>query len=165
MTGPKQRVQVMGIEVEFLADHPDLTSILAAWFFDQWGQNNPNLSPEILEAAVKERLNRDFPPLCLVAFHRQKPVATAALKVREMETHPQFEHWLGNVYVLTDYRRQGIATLLIRRLLRQAKQIGIRNLYLYTRGQEELYEKLGWQTIEQLIYHGRQAKIMQQTLR
>jgi len=154
----------MAIEIELLADHPDLTSILAAWFFDQWGQNNPNLSPEIMETAVKQRLNRDFPPLCLVAFQGQKPVATAALKVREMETHPQFDHWLGNVYVLPDYRRQGIATLLIHRMLRQAMQIGIRDLYLYTRGQEELYEKLGWQIIEQVIYRGRQATIMHQSL-
>jgi GNAT superfamily N-acetyltransferase len=60
-------------------------------------------------------------------------VATAALKIREMETHPQYEHWLGNVYVLPEFRAQGIGTTVIERAKHEAKRIGIRDLYLYTR--------------------------------
>lgn len=154
----------MEIKIDFLADHPDLTWVLATWFYQEWGQNNPALSPQIMEKAVKERLHRHSLPLCLVAFHQGQPVATTALRIREMDTHPHFEHWLGNVFVLPDFRGQGIASKIIKRTLSEAKRVGIRDLYLYTHGQEPLYIKLGWQIIEQVNYHGRPASIMHQAL-
>ncbi len=154
----------MQIEIDFLANHPDLTQTLASWFYHEWGRNNPALSPQIMESAVKERLHRHSLPLCLIAFHQQQPIATTALKIKEMDTHPHFDHWLGNVFVLPDFRRQGVASIIIKRTITDAKRIGISDLYLYTRGQESLYEILGWQSIEQTIYRGRPASIMHQAI-
>lgn len=154
----------MLIEIEFLADHPELVPLLSTWFFNEWGRNNPALTVEVIEEAVKQRLNRDKPPLCLVAFVENQPVATVALKIREMETHPQYEHWLGNVYVLPEYRAQGIGTAVIERARDEAKHIGICNLYLYTRDRARLYARSGWQTIEEVTYRDRRATIMWQEL-
>jgi GNAT superfamily N-acetyltransferase len=100
-----------------------------------------------------------------VAFLADWPIATAALKIREMETHPHYEHWLGNVYVLPDYRNQGIGSFVIQKAIDEAGRIGIRYIYLYTRDRENLYERLGWKIIEQVEYHGRMASIMRQELK
>ena len=154
----------MSFAVDYLADHPALTPLLAAWFFDEWGGNNPDLTVDVLETAVKERLNREKAPLCLLAFLDGHPVATTAIKIREMETHPQYEHWLGNVYVVPAYRGQGIGSKLIHHTQNEAKRIGIRDLYLYTRDRETLYQRLGWEVLEKPQYRGRSATIMVQRL-
>jgi GNAT superfamily N-acetyltransferase len=152
------------IEAKYLADHPELVPLLSGWFYNEWGKNNPALTIDSIEKAVRQRLNRDTAPLSLVAFLANRPVGTATLKIREMETHPQYEHWLGNVYVLPDYRNQGIGSYIIQKAIDEAGEIGIRDLYLYTRDREKLYERLGWKSIEQVAYHGRIASIMKREI-
>jgi predicted N-acetyltransferase YhbS len=155
---------MMLISIEYLADQPEWVPLLSTWFFNEWGRNNPALTVEGIEERVRERLNRDKLPLCLVAFVENQPVATAALKIQEIETHPHYEHWLGNVYVLPEFRAQGIGSTVIERAKQEAKRIGIRDLYLYTRDRAPLYARLGWETIEQVTYRCRRASIMWQEL-
>jgi GNAT superfamily N-acetyltransferase len=152
------------VEIKFLADYPELASLLSGWFFGEWGEENPALTLESIEKAVRQRMSRDRTPLCLVAILDNQPIASATLKFREVESHPQYKHWLGNVYVLPEYRRRGIGSLVIQKAIDEAKRIGIRNLYLYTRDQENLYERLGWKIIEQVEHHGRTASIMRKEL-
>jgi len=82
----------MQIEIKYLADHPKLIPLLATWFHDEWGKNNPSLTVESIQRQIRERLNRDKLPLCMVGFAKSKPIATATLKIREMEIYPHLEH-------------------------------------------------------------------------
>ena len=148
----------------YLADRPDLIPILAGWFFDEWGRDNPELTQEIIEDNLKGRLNRDHVPLVLVQIHEGSPIASASIKIQEMETHPQYMHWLGSVYVLPKYREQGIGSNLIRHTIEEARRLGLDELYLYTRNKKIFYSKLGWRPVETPIYHGRNVIIMVQTL-
>ena len=152
------------IEIKYLADYPELIPLLSSWFFDEWGKNNSTLTMNSINAALRQRTNHDKLPLCLIAFMEKKPAGTVALKIREMETRPQYEHWLGNVYVLPEYRKQGIGTNLIKDAIYKAERIGINELYLYTRDREKLYSKIGWKTIEQVEYRGRKATLMKHVL-
>lgn len=148
----------------YLADHPELVPVLAGWFFDEWGRHNSNLTQEIIEENLKGRLNRDQVPLVLVQLLDGSPIASTSIKIQEIETHPQYMHWLGSVYVLPDYREQGIGSNLIRRTIEEAKRLGVEQLYLYTRNKQKFYSKLGWIPVETPIYHGRKVIIMRQTL-
>lgn len=148
----------------YLADCPELIPVLAGWFFDEWGRHNSNLSQEIIEDNLKGRLNRDEIPLVLIHMLAGSPIASASLKIQEMETHPQYLHWLGSVYVLPEHRAQGIGSNLIRRIIEEARRLGVEELYLYTRKKEDFYSKLGWRSIETPIYHGCEVIIMVQTL-
>ncbi len=152
------------VEIKYLADHPEITHQISTWYFDEWGKNNPALTVVTIETAVLQRMNRDKLPLCLVAFLEDKPVGTVALKIREMETHPQYEHWLGNVFVLPEKRNRGIGSSLIEEAMKKAEQMGITRLYLYTRDRESLYNRVGWETIERVEYRGRKATIMKYEL-
>jgi len=154
----------MKIEVEYLADHPELVHVLSTWFHDEWGRNNPSLTVESIERHVRERLNRDKFPLCLVAFVNSDLIATSSLKIREMEIYPQFEHWLGNVYVLPEYRSQGIGSEITEATTETASLLGVKKLYLYTRDKENFYQRLGWETVEQTEYRGRMAVVMSRSL-
>ena len=63
-------------------------------------------------------MKRDKTPLTLVAFKDEKPVGIAALKIREMEIHPQYQHWLGSVYVKENWRKMGIGSTLVKAVIR-----------------------------------------------
>ena len=148
----------------YIADRPELIPTLAEWFYKEWGQNFPDLTPATIEGKLEERLNRDKIPLVLVLLRDDSPIASASLKLQEMETHPQYLHWLGSVYVLPEFRGIGIGTFLIKYTVEKAKQIEVKTLYLYTRRKENFYARLGWYTIEKPLYQGRQVAIMNQIL-
>ena len=151
------------VEVHLLADHPELTHLLATWFYEQWGQGKPGLSVERIERNLQERLNRDRLPLTLVAFQDMQPVASATLKIWEMDTHPQYPYWLGSVYVLPEHRGRGIGSHLAEHAA-IAQCLGVRELYLYTPDREKLYARLGWVTMERTVYRGEAVVIMRRTL-
>ena len=154
----------MDIEIKYLSDQPELVHLLSKWFHDEWGRNDPSLTVESIERHVRERLNRDKIPLCLVAFAKSKPIATATLKIREMDIYPQFEHWLGNVYVLPVYRNQGVGSQITEAIVETAKSLCVKTLYLYTRDQEHFYQRLGWELMEQIEYRGSMASVMKRIL-
>ena len=87
--------------------------------------------------------------------------------VREVDTRPEYEHWLGAVYVHEPYRGQGIGALLVKTAAEKASKLGIDDLYLYTRHTETeaWYTKLGWVSLEKLTYQGHPATIMKKLLR
>ena len=148
----------------YLADQPDLLPILADWFYDEWGCGDPNSSPESMRRILGEYLNRDQFPLTIILLRDADPIASASLKIREMETHPQYLHWLGGVYVHPDYRKQGVGSQLVEYTVHQAKNLQVEDLYLYTRNHENFYTRLGWQVIERPQYEGRVAIVMKRNL-
>ena len=152
------------VEIRYLADSPELLTILSAWFYDEWGQGDPPFATQDFEAQFRARLHRDHLPLALVAFLDGIPVATASLKIQEMDTHPQYLHWLGGVYTLPQYRGRGIGSRLVEAAATEAKRLGVDALYLYTRRSVDLYAKLGWTTIEQPLYQGKRVLIMRRRL-
>ena len=154
----------MSVEVAYLADHPEAIPRLADWFFTEWGQSDPPFSREEFEAQFRERLNRDRLPLTMIAFKDGNVAATASLRIREVDTHPEYEHWLGSVYTHPEYRRRGIASVVIEALVEQARRLGILELYLYTRRNIALYARLGWRTIANECYHGREVAVMRRGL-
>ena len=148
------------LEIEYLADHPDLVPLLAEWFYSEWGGRSPDDTLTTFEKRLLGRMHRDKAPLTLIAFKGEEPVGTAALKIQEMETHPQYQYWMGSVYVKENWRRMGIGSALVEAVIAKAEAFGIEVLYLYTRGRENFYTQLGWKEIERSYYHGRNVTIM-----
>lgn len=153
-----------GDKIIYLADRTDLIPTLGGWFYQEWGRNFPDLTQVTFEGKLWQRLNRDQVPLVLVILRDDSPIASASLKIREMETHPQYLHWLGSVYVVPEYRREGIGTELVQYAVKEAKRLAVHDLYLYTRNRESFYTRLGWKVIERPLYHGREVVIMKQIL-
>lgn len=155
----------MQIEIKYLADHPELTHLLATWFHDEWGKSNSSLTVEIIERRVRERLNRDKIPLCLIAMIESKPIATATIKIREMDIYPQYEHWLGSVYVVPEYRNQGVGSQIVEATVGKARLLGVKDLYLYTPDRAHFYQRMGWEVMDQVEYHGHIVVVMRRTLK
>ncbi len=148
----------------YLADRPELIPTLANWFYIEWGKNFLDLTQATIEGKLRERLNRERVPLVLVLLRADSPIASASLKLQEMETHPQYLHWLGSVFVLPEFRGAGIGTHLVKYAVDKAKRIEVDDLYLYTRKREQFYTRLGWLPVERPLYQGRRVVIMKKTL-
>ncbi|MGD8603267.1 MAG: GNAT family N-acetyltransferase [Anaerolineales bacterium] len=153
------------LHVSLLANHTDLIPEIASWLYDEWGHTYPDGTPRWVEQALTERCQRHQLPLALVGFLQESPICTASLKIQEMDTHPHYEHWLGTVYTLPPYRRQGFGAQIVRAAEENAANLGLIRLYLYTRHSESFYARLGWQSIERPHYKGRPAVIMHKLLR
>jgi predicted N-acetyltransferase YhbS len=143
-----------------LADCPEWTRLLATWFYEEWGHRRPGNTVDKVERRVAERMNRDALPITWVALQDGEPVGSASLIVREMETHPQYLHWLAGVYVEQSCRGQGVGSGIVQLAAVEAQRLGIRQLYLYTRSHESFYARMGWRLVERSPYHGREVVIM-----
>ena len=161
-----------------LPDRPDAIPVLAAWFFEQWGRHVEGTTLETEIAKVSTYQGRDGAPLMVVATVGGEDgggedgdadtgdadafVGAAALKVREMSIFPQYEHWLGNVYVAPARRGQGLASKLVREVVERARRAGVERLYLQTESLDGgLYGRLGFQPVEQVRYRGQEVLVME----
>lgn len=143
-----------------LKDKPEYLQPLAVWHQGQWSYLNPG---ETLQGRIKRMqpyLNADFIPSTWCAEWNGKLAGSAALIQSDMDTHPELTPWLASVFVHPVYRRQGIASALVRHVLAQAATQNIAVMYLFTPDQQGLYEKLGWQSLAQEEYRGSQVSIM-----
>jgi GNAT superfamily N-acetyltransferase len=147
-----------------LADEPQLLPVLADWFFEEWGHQNPRSSLQSMQDELNGYLHTGRIPLTIVCLQDSQPVASASLKIREMDTHPQFQHWLGGVYVHPDYRGRGIGSRVVEFTAAQAGCLNVSELYLYTRAHVNFYARLGWQVIEKPLYEGKVVSVMKRKL-
>lgn len=150
------------IRIDYLVNHPKTLPIIAQLLFEAWPYHSPNGLADGMAINLQGRMHRDRLPLALVAFEREQPIGTVSLKIREVETHRQYEHWLGDLFVAEPYRQQGVGSRLIEAAKHEASKLGIHELYLYTRhaDTERLYKKLGWVEVERPEYRARPAVIM-----
>ena len=154
------------MELMLLADHREAMPVDARWYYDAWGHEIPDNSYAKVRESLRGRMNRDKPPLSIIAVNGDTPIGAAQLKIREMDTYPDREHWLGNVYVLPQARGHGLAATLAAKIADIATSFGIDTLYLQTeRSDGGLYARLGWRPIERVHRHGMDVLVMARELR
>ncbi|MBI1785277.1 GNAT family N-acetyltransferase [Candidatus Sumerlaeota bacterium] len=148
------------IEIKYLADHPAATPVLARWHHAQWGYLNPGGSEEKRIADFQHHLGKRQIPITFVALEGETVLGSASMIEQDMDTRPELHPWLSSVYVDTSRRGSGVGTALVRRVMEEARAIGVKTLYLFTPDRESFYAQLGWQTIEKTEYRGEIETIM-----
>lgn len=138
---------------------PHLKTIVA-WQHEAWGHLNPTLSFAARCDEVRGDCGESGVPRVFVAMAGDRPVGTASLVVDDMEVRPELTPWLASVFVLPEWRGQGIASRLVRRVEEEAREAGIATFYLYTPDQQALYRRLGWAEREVLCYRGEKVTVM-----
>ncbi|MDH5230271.1 MAG: GNAT family N-acetyltransferase [Gammaproteobacteria bacterium] len=152
----------MVIELVYLADKVEALKVIAAWYEDEWGYLRNYSGADSYESRLQEYMNVDEIPLMVVALSGGAFIGAAQLKRHEMDIYPQYEFWLGGVYVEKSRRGNGVAAQIVQQILREAKRFNVSNLYLQTEQLDGgLYRRLGWQPIEQVSYLERDVLVMQ----
>jgi len=109
------------MDISLLADHPYDVSKIAEWYFYEWASHVPNVTQEMVHKKVKNKVSNRHIPLSLVAHDEGTLIGTLELKIRENKSYPEYEYWIGGVYVPLEHRRKGIA----KKLINAAKEIAV----------------------------------------
>ena len=148
------------MRISYLAENPELAAQLIPALLEHWSYIFPNQTAAERAAKFQAHQNRDELPIAWVAHDGNTALGTAALRQFDLEGREDLSPWLGGVFVLPGYRGRGIASALCRVVEDKAHGQGVARLYLFTHGQEALYERLGWGTFEEMTWHGHRCSIM-----
>ncbi len=157
----------MRVDIDYLADHLEAVSILAAWIYDEWSYLYPEMTLRDVVTFLRERVNKEKLPLTLVALDSGEPIGTVSLRTFDMETRSELSHWLTSLYVAKPWRRKGVGSSLVKAAEKKATELGICRLFLFTTDLTLpglFYSKLGWMTKEKTTYHGCPVTIMERDL-
>ena len=138
---------------------------IARWHQSEWSHLNPGETLEQRKARMQLYLSDAFIPSMYVALEEDRLLGTAAVVEQDMDSHPELSPWLASVYVDSQYRRRGIGTMLVKHVIKLAREKSLHHLYLFTPDQRAFYENLGWQFFSQEQYHDEQVSLMRLSLR
>ncbi|HHO2167815.1 MULTISPECIES: GNAT family N-acetyltransferase [Aeromonas] len=138
------------MEISLLADSPHEVSTIVDWYFDEWASHVPGVTKEMVRRKVESiALNRNF-PFSLVAHDDRELVGTLELKIQENKNHPEYEFWIGGVYVPAAHRRKGIAKKMINVARDMAVSRGVATLYLQCETHNvDFYREQGFNAIHE----------------
>jgi GNAT superfamily N-acetyltransferase len=150
------------ITIDYLANHPRRVEQLAQWSWSEWQPIYQERGQNFADALknYRERTNIDRLPLALVALHGEELVGTVSLKFHDLDVRPKLDPWLGGLFVPQDWRRRGVASMLMHRAMEEARKLKLRDLFLWTSSAEGLYLKLGWEVVERTEYCGNKIVVM-----
>ena len=142
------------MRIEYLAEHPDFIPTLARWQHREWACFHPGETLQDRIDQINNQIGSRQIPTTVAALEDSEVFGSASLVHNDLETRPDLSPWLAGVYVGSQYRRLGIGTALVTRIMLEAQELGASSLYLFTADQEKLYAGLGWKSFEQQMYHG-----------
>ena len=150
------------MEITLLADHPHEAKKIALWYYSEWAHVFSNITVNmVLDKVVEKSVNRTAIPLAIVAHDNSELVGVVELKYRENANYPQYEHWLGGVFVDPLSRGHGIGGLLISEAKSTAVSLGVQQLYLQCETHNiALYKKHGFEELHQANHHDISTTIM-----
>jgi len=148
------------VTVRELPNRGRVVRLLARWLFGEWG----GLSRRPFRAyvrKVRESLREDPLPFTVVAFAGSRPVGCASCWEQDMHIRGDLSPWLAAVYVDPTFRNRGIGSRLCREVEARAGLLAYEKLYLFTPDRENFYERMGWKTVERVVYRGQDVAIME----
>jgi GNAT superfamily N-acetyltransferase len=87
-------------------------------------------------------------------------VGSARLVACDVDRKPYLSPWLAGVYVLSTFRRRGIASALVPHALAQARRLDVRHLYLGIDRAGSHYIRFGWRPLAEEPYTGKTVAVM-----
>ncbi|MEK7486152.1 MAG: GNAT family N-acetyltransferase, partial [Planctomycetota bacterium] len=131
------------MRIEYLADHPEWITPLAQWHFQEWGKQ---LSPWTFEEARAELHSHQKKtiPTTFIALNENSLLGSASLLIEDVPEWKTLSPWLASVFVAPEYRSQGIGKKLVQQIEAEAKDLKVKELYLFTFDHEKYYLKMAW---------------------
>ncbi|MEO8411937.1 MAG: GNAT family N-acetyltransferase [Propionivibrio sp.] len=135
------------VSVYPMIEYADAVPRIAAWFHKEWRSLYGDETQASVQKRIETWLTRRQIPTAFVAVSDDQVVATVALKENELAKLPH-SPWLAGLFVLPEFRRQGIGTLLAETAEREAVSLGVERLWLCTAATQPFYARLGWSVAE-----------------
>ncbi len=137
------------MKVDFLTNNSHLIPEIAQLKFQEFAHLAPEKTIDDFVKGLKTHLNDRQLPIAYVVVNEAKEfIGTFSIRKNDIDTHNHLTPWIGSVLVHPSKRNQGIGEFIMRQAQSVAKEMGYRQLYLFTPNKEAWYQKLGWETIE-----------------
>ncbi len=148
------------ISIDYLANHQQHIPALALWQQNHWFNISPHLTTQKRINFMKDHPARAHIPTTCVALLNNELMGSASLVDNDMEDYADYGPWLASVFVAPEYRKRGVATALIKKIISQCRQLGYNRLFLFTPDQYDFYAQRGWKSFHQTRYHYELVDIM-----
>jgi predicted N-acetyltransferase YhbS len=148
------------MQLDYLADHPYLAALLAQWHHEEWAELLPGWSRQQAEAELRSHTGRRQVPTTFVAVEAGRPLGSASLLEADLDGWEHLSPWVASVFVVPAFRGRGLGRQLVNRAVEEAGALGLPVVYLFTAGQAEFYQRLGWESWQRTAHHGREVLIM-----
>ena len=112
------------MRIGYLADHPEFIQTLARWHYEEWAYLRPGDSTEARITRLRAACGRGEIPTIFVAFSDGTLLGSAMLIDHDMDTRMELTPWLAGVVVGRDYRRCGIGSALVGKVIECAAARG-----------------------------------------
>jgi GNAT superfamily N-acetyltransferase len=138
-----------------LNECPEFYPILAHWSFCQW-YTERDIPFSTLLAAYNKRVFEKSMPYTFTAVCGTLPVGMASLKENDLWSRKDINPWLASVYVIPQFRRSGIGSMLIGKVLEKAESENFKRIHLFLGSSdnallEKYYTKRGWKFLESAV--------------
>jgi predicted N-acetyltransferase YhbS len=131
------------IVVEPLSRHPQHLAFVAALVYREFWAEVPD---GMTEADLADAFGGRAPPgrvlVSLIALQGDQPLGCVHLIDNDDPSLPDLYPWMAAMVVVPQRRGQGIGSMLVRALMREAKSMGFERLWFGTDG-PGFYERLG----------------------
>lgn len=133
--------------------NPPFADVARRWVFEQWGRGRHSEIDHAVwfQKTVIEPSN-GVTPVCLVAAHQGRPIATASTLDDDGLPAPYnkasgLTPWIAMVTTAEAFRGRGVASLLVGRCVEILATNGAPAVYLLTPDKQRLYERLAFESI------------------
>ena len=144
-------------------DDKKLIELIADWYLEEWNIDKEKTIQQI----------STFPdngtPFQIIMTLNDIPIATGGIynHVGLQDIEPKFkvlDPWLALVFTKNGHRRKGYGALLCEQIQETAKNMSIKEIFLFTHTAETLYKRLAWQQLERINLKGRDIVVMKKEL-
>lgn len=143
-----------------LSQAPQHLELMCQWHQVEWSHLNPSGTLEQRIERRREHLGDDPIPSTYIGLIEGELAGSASIVQYDMDTHKELFPWLASVFVKPALRKQGIGQKLVLHVMQQARELGVKELYLFTDKQKEFYKKLGWSVWSEETYRNIDVTIM-----
>jgi len=140
-------------------DDNEHIALIADWYLREWSIPVQTTIEKIKKFSTE---NHEFQVLMAL---NNMPVATGGLynHVGLLDKVPRlkiYKNWLALVYTKPEFRGKGLGALICNHIQDYSKDLGLKEIYLFTHTAENLYKRLAWQQLERLALGGKDIVIM-----
>ena len=149
------------VDIQFLADAPSHVDQLADWHHAQWHAFYSDWTHEIARAELLAHAQCKTLPTTLVLIENEVLLGSVSLLEDDaIELSAIGSAWLASLYVKPDARGRGFGAQLVNALMQHAKNISLKEIFLFTPEHKAFYQIHGLQLLQQAHVNRQQVDVM-----
>jgi GNAT superfamily N-acetyltransferase len=141
----------MKIATRQLSECPQLLETVGNWIYHEWWSKRCD-TPDVVLAQLRAHTKLDSVPYTVVGFADETPVGSCSVIENDCIHRPQYTPWVAAVYVRPEYRRKGIASMILQEAASIAARARVKGLYIdCLAATAPVYGKNGWAIYEREV--------------